>query len=127
MSERTSGRARRLLLVDDEARILSSLRRALRREGYEVHTAESPDEALRALDAGSFDLILADYRMPGMTGVEFLARAAERWPDAVRILLTGWSEQVPRAALEAAGVRALLEKPWDPEALKRVIRDSVGP
>jgi response regulator RpfG family c-di-GMP phosphodiesterase len=126
VSEPASGSAPRLLLVDDETRILSSLRRALRREGYEIHTAESPHQALRALEAQSFDLILADYRMPGMTGLEFLAQAAKCRPEAVRMLLTGWSEQIPRDALEASGVRALLEKPWDPDALRRLIRETVG-
>jgi response regulator RpfG family c-di-GMP phosphodiesterase len=119
-------RPARLLLVDDEARILASLSRALRREHYEIHTAESPEEALRILAAQRFELILADYRMPAMTGVELLTRAAKTHPEAARLLLTGWREQVPHGALEDAGIRALLEKPWDPDDLKRVIRESVG-
>lgn len=126
MSDEGSSHATRLLLVDDDPRVLASLERTLRREGYEIHTAESPHEALRALAERPFDVILADYKMPGMTGLELLGRAAQRRPETARLLISGWSDQVPRAALQAAGVRALLEKPWDPEELRRVVRENAG-
>jgi len=115
-----------LLIVDDEARILTALRRALRRESYEILTAETPAEALRLLDAQPVDLILSDHKMPGMSGVELLAAAARKQPNARRILITGWTEEVPPAELEAIGVDALLPKPWDDAELKATLRGALG-
>ena len=66
----------RVLLVDDEERILASLQRSLRRDGYEIVTACSPQEALQILEEQDFDAVLTDHKMPGMTGVELLARVA---------------------------------------------------
>jgi len=116
----------RLLVVDDEARILTALQRALRREPFEVLTAESPAEALRILEREPVDLVLSDHKMPGMSGLELLARAARLRPGAPRILITGWTEEVPAAELEAVGVRALLQKPWDPDELRRTLHDALG-
>jgi response regulator RpfG family c-di-GMP phosphodiesterase len=115
-----------VLVVDDEARILSALRRSLRREGYEILTAETVEEALRVLDERSVALILSDQKMPGMSGVQFLAEAARRCPEAVRMLITGWTEEIPREQLEEAGVCALITKPWDDEKLKATLRRALG-
>jgi response regulator RpfG family c-di-GMP phosphodiesterase len=115
-----------LLIVDDEIRILTALRRVLRRESYEILTAETPAEALRLLDAQRVDLILSDHKMPGMSGLELLAQASRKQPSAGRVLITGWTEEVPAADLEAIGVRALLQKPWDDAQLKKTLRGALG-
>ena len=115
-----------LLIVDDEARILTALRRVLRSERYEILTAETPTEALRLLDERRVDLVLSDHKMPGMSGLELLARAARKQPSAGRILITGWTEEVPPAELAAIGVRALLPKPWDNAELKATLRAALG-
>jgi len=111
-----------LLVVDDEERILSALRRTLRREGYEVVTSESVHEALEILDARPVDLILSDQKMPGMSGLQFLEEAAKRRPDAARMLITGWTEEIPPEKLEELGIRELITKPWDDTRLKEVLR-----
>ena len=111
-----------LLIVDDEPRILSALRRALRREGYEIVTAETAAEALRILDERPVDAILSDHKMPGMSGVQFLEEASRRRPDAVRMIITGWNEEIPPARLEEVGVCALVTKPWDDARLKATLR-----
>jgi DNA-binding NtrC family response regulator len=116
------GSAPRLLILDDEARILSALRRALRREGYEILTFERAEDALRELDERPVDAILTDQKMPGMSGLQFLERAAQCRPDAVRLLITGWTEAIPAADLEQLGVRALITKPWDDAKLKQTLR-----
>ena len=115
-----------LLIVDDEVRILTALRRVLRSERYEILTAETPAEALRLLDERRVDLILSDHKMPGMSGLELLARASSKQPSAGRILITGWTEEVPPEELAAVGVRALLPKPWDNEDLKATLRAALA-
>ena len=111
-----------LLIVDDEARILSALHRTLRREGYEIITTESAQEALRLLEERPIDGLLTDQKMPHMTGDQLLEQAARRRPDTVRMLITGWTEEVPPGRLEALGVRALITKPWDDSRLKATLR-----
>lgn len=115
-----------VLVVDDETRILSALRRSLRHEGYEILTAETVEEALRLLDERSVELILSDHKMPGMSGVQFLAEAARRRPEAQRMIITGWTEEIPREQLEQLGVCALITKPWDDEKLKATLRRALS-
>lgn len=114
-----------ILLVDDEVRILSALQRTLRREGYDLLAIDSPTQALAILEAQSVDLIVSDHKMPTMSGLQFLARVAQERPQIVRILLTGWTEAVPPEDLTAAGIRAILPKPWDDAELKALLRESL--
>ncbi len=125
----TSGVAKRrptLLIVDDEAQILSALKRSLRREGYEIVAVESAAAALRILDERCVDAILSDHKMPGMSGVQLLARAAEIRPDIVRMLITGWTNEIPAEQLEQVGICALVTKPWDDVKLKATLREVMG-
>ena len=115
-----------LLLVDDEARILSALRRSLRREGWRVLTAGTPAEALRLLAEEPIDAVLSDHKMPGMSGLEVLEAAARLCPAAARILISGWPDEIPAERLEALGIRALVPKPWDDAELKRILREALA-
>jgi response regulator RpfG family c-di-GMP phosphodiesterase len=110
------------LFVDDETRILSALRRALRREGWEILLAETPGEALALLGQRPVDVVVSDQKMPGMSGLQLLAEVACVCPQARRVLLTGWPEEVPREQLAQIGVSALVAKPWDDSELKAVLR-----
>jgi len=116
----------RLLIVDDEAHVLSALRRSLRKEGWDLLLAGSPQEALKLLDEYEVDAILSDHKMPGMSGLQVLAEAKRRRPHAVRFLISGWPEAVAPAELQALGVRALLPKPWDDAELKSELRKILG-
>ena len=116
-----------LLVVDDEPHILSALRRVLRREGWEILTAETAGEALSILDARSVDAILCDHQMPGMGGLELLGEAARRRPDTTRLLITGWGEELPRDRLEALSVHGLIPKPWDDAELRKRLRAALEP
>jgi response regulator RpfG family c-di-GMP phosphodiesterase len=115
-----------LLIVDDEAQILSALQRTLRRESYEIVTVESAAAALRILDERCVDAILSDHKMPGMSGVQLLARVAEMRPDIVRMLITGWVNEIPLERLEEVGICALVTKPWDDAKLKTTLRAVMG-
>jgi response regulator RpfG family c-di-GMP phosphodiesterase len=110
------------LIVDDEAQILSALQRSLRREGYEIVAVESAAAALRILDERWVDAILSDHKMPGISGVQLLARAAEMRPDIVRMLITGWTNEISPERLEEVGICALVTKPWDDAKLKATLR-----
>jgi len=111
-----------LLFVDDEAHILSALRRVLRREGYRILTAESGAQALELLDAESVDAIISDQKMPGMSGLQLLDAARRRSPETRRLLLTGWTEAVPPERIRSLGIVAVIPKPWDDAELKRTLR-----
>lgn len=115
-----------VLLVDDERSILSALERSLRREGYTILTAETARSALGLLDEHPVDVVLSDQKMPGTSGLDLLREAARRRPEAARLLLTGWPEEVPAAELERLGIRALIPKPWNAGELKQALRKSLG-
>jgi response regulator RpfG family c-di-GMP phosphodiesterase len=115
-----------LLIVDDEAQILSALKRSLYREGYEIAAVETAAAALRILEEQRIDAILSDHKMPGMSGVQLLERAAEMSPHTVRMLITGWTEEIPPERLREVGICALVTKPWDDAMLKRTLRQVLG-
>jgi response regulator RpfG family c-di-GMP phosphodiesterase len=114
-----------LLVVDDEARILSSLRRALRREGWRVLTAGSGAEAVRLLEAEPVDVVLTDHKMPRMSGLDVLEAAARLRPAAARLLISGWPDEIPPARMASLRIRALIPKPWDDAELKRILREAL--
>jgi response regulator RpfG family c-di-GMP phosphodiesterase len=115
-----------VLIVDDEVRILTALSRSLRREGWEILTAESPAEALRMIEQAPVDVVLSDHKMPGMSGLEMLAKIGQMHPETVRLLITGWAEAVSPDELAAVGVSALIPKPWDDQELKGILRSHLG-
>lgn len=117
----TSATGFTLLFVDDEPDIVDSLRRSFRKT-YTVLTATSGNEALELLKTHNVDLIISDQRMPGMTGDAMLAMAKELQPDAIRILLTGYSdlESLVKCVNEA-GIYKYMTKPWEPEVLKLTV------
>jgi diguanylate cyclase (GGDEF)-like protein len=116
---------RTLMLVDDEANVLSSLRRLLRQEGYRILTAGSGEEALEILATQPADVVVSDQRMPGMSGAEFLSRVRDIYPDTVRLVLSGFSDlEALTDAINQGSIYKFIAKPWDDEALRRVLRDA---
>ena len=114
-----------LLIVDDEERILNAMRRSLRREGFRILTAQTPEEARKFLEEEPVAVVLSDHKMPTVSGLDILAMAAELRPGAGRLLISGWPEQVPAERLVELGVRELLPKPWDDGDLKRALREAI--
>lgn len=116
---------RRLLIVDDEPDMLDFLDRVFRRE-YEVIRAQSVEEAVGQLEAGPLDIIVTDRRMPRRSGLELLELAAERQPQAVRVLLTGYADSLADEKVNQWRlVDAWVSKPIDSSALRESIAQAV--
>lgn len=116
----------KVLLVDDEPLILSSYGRTLRGLEVEVLLAEGPQEGLQLLEREPVDVVIADYRMPGMNGDEFLERVRDRWPDTVRMLNTAYADvDVVEEVVRRGGIFRFLTKPCDAEKLRGAVRDAL--
>lgn len=116
-----------VMIVDDEEMVVTSIRSFLELDtSHRVLTFTSPSDALRALAVEDVHVIVADYMMPGMDGVKFLTEARECRPQASRILLTGYADRNNAIrAINEAGLYHYLQKPWDNEELKLIIRNGV--
>ena len=113
----------KVLCVDDEKNILASLVRLFRKSPFDVLTANSGLEALDVLSRERIDLVISDMRMPHMDGAELLARVAERWPQTIRILLTGYSDmEATVTAINKGKIYRYLSKPWDETDLKMTVQ-----
>ncbi len=114
-----------ILVVDDEPEILRTFHFNYGRE-FTVLTAPGAEEALAVLRATDVAVLVADQRMPGRSGIDLLAAAKEIRPDALRIILTGYTdmETIARGVNES-GIRRYVAKPWDSAELRTVLRESV--
>ncbi|MGD9917512.1 MAG: sigma-54-dependent transcriptional regulator [Paenirhodobacter sp.] len=113
-----------ILLVDDEPHSLVAMRLALEDE-FEVLEASTVDAAIAFLEEEWVQVVISDQRMPGRSGVEFLTEVRERWPETVRIVITGYSDNAAMiAAINEAGVHQFLTKPWHPEQLLAAARNA---
>lgn len=112
-----------ILCVDDEANVLSSLGRLLRKEDYTLLTAGGGEAGLKLLETQPVHLVLSDHRMPGMTGVEFLQKVKERFPETVRVILSGYADAgMILEAINKGEIYRFLSKPWNDEDLKVTLR-----
>lgn len=119
----TPATPRTLLCVDDEPAILNALRRLLRKEPYRILTAGSGEEGLAVLEREVVQVVLSDYRMPGMVGTAFLREVRRRHPDTVRVVLSGFADA--HAVVEAINegeVYRFMPKPWDEDELRLSVR-----
>ena len=115
-----------VLCVDDEPAILSSLRRLLRPKGYKVLMAEGGQAGLELLANEPVDLVVSDMRMPEMDGAQFLEQVRLRWPEVIRILLTGYADVSSTiAAINRGEIHRYISKPWDDQNMLLVIEDGL--
>ncbi len=113
-----------ILLVDDEPHSLSAMKMALE-DDFDILTAPDADAAARLLEEEWVQVVICDQRMPGRTGVEFLTDVRERWPETVRIIITGYTDaQAMVAAINDAGIYQFLTKPWHPDQLLMAARNA---
>lgn len=115
----------RILVIDDEEIVRLSCKKCLVPEGYEVETASNGVEGLRLAQAGQYDLILTDLKMPDMDGMEFLAAVKGPQPQAKVIMITGYSTVEHAVRAIKLGAHNYLEKPFTPDALLSAVRDAL--
>ena len=116
-----------MVLVDDEDMVLSSLQSFLELEtDYNLQTFTSPEAALDYSLTGPVDVVVSDFLMPGMNGIELLSRIREKHPTAPRILLTGYADKESAIkAINDIGLFQYIEKPWDNTNLLIVLRNAL--
>jgi len=110
-----------VLYVDDEPKNLSSFKSVFRRH-YEIYLANSAEEGIEIMEQTPIQLVITDQRMPKITGVEFLEKITEKFPDVTRILLTGYSDlDAIIDAINKGKIFKYIAKPWKTEELKETI------
>ncbi len=123
----TGSKAPTILLVDDDELIISSLRGLFTLEtDYELITRTDPKGALEEVRRTPIDIVISDFLMPRMNGVDFLKQVRALQPEAIRILLTGFADKENAIrAINQVGLYRYLEKPWDNEDLLLLLRNAL--
>ncbi len=113
-----------VLFVDDEISILSTLKRLLRNEEYQLLTASSAEEGLILLNTEKVDIVISDMRMPNIDGAEFLEQVKFKHPHIGRMIMSGFAdlESVVKA-INKGDINQFISKPWDNDTLKQVVKD----
>jgi putative nucleotidyltransferase with HDIG domain len=114
-----------ILFVDDEANILKALARLFRPEPFNVYTAICAEEGLKLLESEPIQVVVTDQIMPGVRGVQFLEEVRRRWPDLIRMMLTGYTEMnVAVQAINQGEIHRLITKPWNDDELRATVRQA---
>ncbi len=109
----------KMLLVDDESNVLNALKRVFRKEKYTINTASNAQEALDYLKTNPCQLVISDFKMPGMNGAQFLQEAKKLYPNMIRIMLTGQADtDAVMAAIKDGAVYKFILKPWNDDDLR---------
>jgi diguanylate cyclase (GGDEF)-like protein len=117
-------RLRTLLILDDEESVLNALRRTFRRDGYRLLFANNTDDALALMDSNDVQVIIAEQRLKGVSGIDFLKQVKTLHPETIRIILSGYTElSAVVNAVNQGAVYKFLTKPWKDEELREQIRD----
>ena len=115
-----------ILVVDDDAALLSLLKMRLENAGYTVDTAEHGQDGLTKLTHANYDVVLLDYMMPGITGLTVLRQIQARYPSVPVVMMTSHASGKVAVQALAAGARACLVKPVDPVGLDQALQRCIG-
>jgi YesN/AraC family two-component response regulator len=112
-----------ILIVDDEEYVLSSLKRLLRRDGYRILTALNGEEGFKLLSENDVQLVISDQRMPDMSGTEFLAKVKDEFPNAIRTIISGYTDiNSITESVNKGHIYKFFYKPWDDNNLRLEIK-----
>jgi len=115
-----------VLIVDDEELVVNALKRVLGKEGLIIFTANSGSEALEVIKNHQMSVIISDYKMPVMDGIELLEKVKKTYPRTVRILITGLDDiKKIEDSINQCGVSKIIKKPWYDKELKSSILSAV--
>jgi DNA-binding NtrC family response regulator len=120
-----SNKKEKILVVDDEKIVRESLFHWFQEEGYQVETAEDGETALRIFDKNKFDLLLVDMKMPGMSGLELLAKVKEIDKDTIVILITAFASVPTAIKALKDGAYDYVTKPVDPDELEHLVKKAL--
>ena len=116
----------RILIVDDEVHVIGALRRLLRREGFTIEAALTGEEALQKLATFQADVVISDFRMRGMSGLELLGKVLDRAPTTVRVLISGHADLSSSSGQPGGVISHFISKPWDDARLVADVRALLG-
>ncbi len=120
----TSFENAKILLVDDESNVLRAISRLLR--DYQVTSFTNPEEALKVAKTTNFDLVISDFRMPGMDGITFLTQFMKLQPESIRMILTGYADlESAQLAINTAGVYRFINKPWNNVEVSNAVKSGL--
>lgn len=119
----------KILIVDDELDELNALSLTLqyaKQFKCEISMAKDPIEALAKLENGKFDIILSDFNMPKMDGIQFLKTVKEKYPSTIRMLITACADlEIAKNAINNAEIHNFIEKPWYNDELREIINEAL--
>ena len=117
----------KVLAIDDQPVILDLISAMCRSLGYDPVAASSGEEGVKMASESSFDIVLTDLAMPGMSGLEVARRIRQLHPHTPIVLVTGWEVNISQAELEASGITEVLYKPFRIEQLTEIIQSAISP
>ncbi len=116
----------KILLVDDDEWIRDSMRILLASEACRLVTCETAEEALDVMIGQVFDIIIADYKLPGINGIAFFEQIKPAYPAAIKILISAYLDKAIIAEAVGAGVQETIEKPFKPETIETALSKLLG-
>jgi len=115
-----------ILVIDDEDIVRVSCTRILTARGYEVDAAAYCADGLQMLEENTYDLVLTDFKMPHMDGIELAAHIIEKYPGIKIVLFTGYTTEETIELARKRGIHAFMEKPFTPEKLAQTVAEVLG-
>lgn len=113
-----------LLIIDDEVEITKALTRQFRKK-YNVFSTTNAEEGFAIMEKEKIQVVLSDQRMPGLTGVDFFSKIKDKYPDALKLIITGYTDiEAVIGAINEGQVFRYVTKPWHPEELDTIIREA---